>query len=109
MRRGCWLGWFVVGIWGCTGAPDPQRLENGVTTDALRVAAPVSLEMGATAVSSTEWTRVELEGTFAAPVVVATPQYTAASPPLVTRVRNAAGNAFEVTVQRLDNGTGVKH
>ena len=45
------------------------------------------------------WTTVTLANTYADMVVVATPAYDESSPPVVTRVRNAAGNSFDIRVQ----------
>jgi hypothetical protein len=56
-----------------------------------------------TGVRSDQWTTVTLDVTYDSMVVVATPAYQQGGPPLVTRIRNAAGNSFEVRVQRADN------
>jgi hypothetical protein len=53
-------------------------------------------------VSNSEWTTVTLDHTYESMVVVASASYHAGNPPLVTRVRNAVGNSFEVQVQRVD-------
>jgi hypothetical protein len=56
-------------------------------------------------VSSTEWTTVSLDRSYASMVAVCTPNYSASSPPLVVRMRNASGSSFEVLAQRADNST----
>jgi hypothetical protein len=63
---------------------------------------------------SNSWTTVTLDHSYASMVVVATPNYDSASPPLVARVREVAGNSsqFQVKVDRADGlsstVTGVK-
>ena len=54
-------------------------------------------------VGNSAWTTVTLDHTYASMVVVSSPNYGSGDPPLMTRVRNAAGNSFEVQVQRADN------
>ena len=70
-------------------------------------AAPSYLQTGLiTGVSSApdQWTTVTLDHAYTSMVVVATPRYDN-GPPLVTRVRNADGNHFEVKLQRTDGLT----
>lgn len=69
----------------------------------LDVAPSVPLESGTVAAGS-DWAVVTLAGTYVSPVVVATPRYDAASPPVVTRVRNAGGDRFELRLDRTDGG-----
>lgn len=45
------------------------------------------------------WQTITLPHTYADMVVVATPEYAASDLPVVTRIRNASGNQFEVRVQ----------
>jgi hypothetical protein len=58
-------------------------------------------------VNNASWTTVTLDRSYASMVVVATADYTNASVPLVARVRNAAGNSFQVEVSREDGQTGT--
>jgi hypothetical protein len=53
-------------------------------------------------VSNTGWTPVSRSRSYTSMVVVGSPNYNSASPPLVVRVRNAAANVFEVRVDRAD-------
>ena len=46
-----------------------------------------------------------LPETYASMVVVATPTVEPGLPPMVTRIRNAVGNGFEVKIQRADGLT----
>jgi len=63
----------------------------------------LSLEEGVVSgVGNSGWTTVTLDHSYASMVVVASPNYTETSVPLVTRVRNAGGNSFEVRVDRTD-------
>ena len=56
-------------------------------------------------VSSMNWTTVTLPSAYTSMVVIATPNYDAGSPPLVTRIRNANGNQFEIKLARTDGQT----
>jgi len=67
-------------------APAAPFLQTGVLSD----------------VNNTEWTTVTLPRTYASMVVVVTPNYDSALPPMVPRIRNAVGNSFEVRMDRLD-------
>ncbi|NUQ64905.1 MAG: tandem-95 repeat protein, partial [Pirellulales bacterium] len=76
-------------------------LESNVATVSVTVnaaAAGPHLAHGVVSVGS-NWQTVTLPYTYSSMVVVATPNYDANSPPAVTRIRNAAGNSFEVRVQ----------
>jgi hypothetical protein len=76
------------------GTPAPQSddpyLEQGLVS---------SVDNGA-------WVEVELSRTYDSMVVVATPAYDETQPPLVTRIRYADADSFELTVQRADGGAG---
>ena len=65
--------------------PDP-KLATGVLTN----------------VGTAGWTTVNLAQSYDSMVVVTTPVHTAGNPPLVTRIKNATGNSFDVMVQRAD-------
>lgn len=54
---------------------------------------------------SDEWQTITLDHTYNSMVVVATVLTEAGNPPLVTRIRNANGNSFELKVQRTDGLT----
>lgn len=90
-----------------------QGLYHGLRTDDL-LNDPMPVADGPfvtgrlASVSSATWTTVTLPRTFASMVVVATPEYANPSvPPVVTRIRNASGNSFEVTLARADNLTAT--
>ncbi|NLX56889.1 MAG: tandem-95 repeat protein, partial [Planctomycetaceae bacterium] len=53
-------------------------------------------------VNNTSWKTVTLDHTYNSMVVVASANYSPGDPPLVTRVRNATGNKFDIRVQRVD-------
>lgn len=65
------------------------------------------INTGSTLADNTGWTTVTLADTFQSMVVVATPNYTSATAPVSVRVRNASGNQFDITLQRLDGQTGT--
>lgn len=56
-------------------------------------------------VGTADWTTVTLDRTYTSMVVVATANYSNLQPPLVTRVQQAAGNSFQVKVDRADGLT----
>ncbi len=53
------------------------------------------------------WSRISLPENYNDMVVIATPAYTNAGPPLVTRIRNAGGSQFELKVQNPGDGAPV--
>jgi hypothetical protein len=57
-------------------------------------------------VTSTGWTRVQFNTSYASPVVVTTPQYDPASPPVVVRVRNADSSGFDVRIAPATGTSG---
>ncbi|NWK55283.1 cadherin domain-containing protein [Verrucomicrobiaceae bacterium N1E253] len=65
-----------------------------------------TFESGDTHVSTTGWTTVNLGESYSSMVVVAQPVVTESTPPVVTRIRNASGNSFEVMLQRADGQSG---
>jgi hypothetical protein len=68
--------------------------------------APKLVRTTLPAVSNQAWTTVDLGVVYASPVVVATPIYPDfATPPVVTRVRNAVGGQFEIRIERVDGLT----
>jgi hypothetical protein len=60
------------------------------------------LVRGVVANVTNQWTTVALPQDYMSMVVVATPSYTESSVPLVTRMRNAGSNSFELRVDRTD-------
>ncbi|MFC4992456.1 cadherin domain-containing protein [Rubritalea tangerina] len=64
------------------------------------------LESGDTHASTTGWTTVTLDQSFSSMVVVAQPILPDGVAPVVTRIRNASGNSFEVMLQRVDGQSG---
>ncbi|MEM7673026.1 MAG: hypothetical protein AAF212_06760, partial [Verrucomicrobiota bacterium] len=79
------------------------------TTTVLSVPAGLKLEHGVLPLVRDSWQRVTLLNTYADMVVIATPQYGLGSPPLVTRIRNASGNRFEIKVQNPGGVTDVSN
>jgi hypothetical protein len=119
-------GWPVLYGTGAVGpnglqlAIDEDQLfdsERGHTTEQLAFlaldgtpsgnAAPYLRSGIVSGVNNAGWTTVTLDRTYASMVVVATPNYANTSPPLVARVRNAAGNSFQVKVDRVDGQSGT--
>jgi hypothetical protein len=66
-----------------------------------------AMEVGGVHVGTSSWTTVTLDTVFSSPVVIAQPAARAGSPPLVSRVRHAEGNSFEVMLQRADGASGA--
>lgn len=63
-------------------------------------AAPLQAEAGLDTQVGSSWKTITLDHTYVSPVVIATVQLDGSSDlPAVTRVRNAAGNSFELRVQ----------
>ena len=54
-----------------------------------------------------QWQTIALTKTYVSPVVVCTAEYGAGSPPLVTRIRNAAPTSFELRLGRFDGSTSA--
>jgi hypothetical protein len=63
------------------------------------------LEAGLVGNVNGNWQTVTLGSTYTSMVVVASVNYGTGDNPMVTRIRNASGNSFEVRVQRPNNGT----
>ena len=61
---------------------------------------------GSAMVDNASWSTITLTNSFQSMIVVATAEYSAATPPVSTRIRNAGGNQFDVKLQRLDGQTG---
>jgi hypothetical protein len=56
-------------------------------------------------ISTANWRTVDVGDTYVEMVVIATPVYTSADPPLAVLVRNASGNTFEIKGARMDDLT----
>jgi hypothetical protein len=56
-------------------------------------------------VGSQNWTTVHLAGFYDTMVVICTPVYDNSSAPMVTRIKNAEGNRFELKLDRADGQT----
>jgi subtilisin-like proprotein convertase family protein len=71
--------------------------------------APVAganwLETGSVHGVTDSWQTVTLDNSYTSMVVVATPIYDSTMVPLVPRIRHAAGNSFEVRVDRVDGSS----
>ena len=84
---------------------DDGTIEVGAVDVTVTVAGP---QLGTGVVSNVNninWTMVTLSGSYVNMVVVTTPNYDNTQVPLVTRIRNAVGNSFEIQVQRADGLT----
>ena len=60
-----------------------------------------------TDVDNANWKTVNLQNTYNSMVVVATPIYDKTSEPIVTRIRNASGNSFELMAQTANGSTDL--
>ncbi len=68
--------------------------------------SPKLARLTVSSVTSGTWNQVSLGQTYNSPVIIATPIYAGSStPPVNTRIRNAAGGGFEITVERRDGQT----
>ena len=92
----------------------PYTLKNGLNNLFPRTISVMVLsdsdypvmEAGDVRVGSAGWTTVSLENNFGSEmIVVATPVVPAGEVSVVTRIRNAAGNSFDIKVQRVDGLT----
>lgn len=81
-----------------------SQTETGASRSAL--IGPSNMVVGSVDDVGNDWTTVTLARTYASMVVVATPVYSAQTPPLVTRIRNASADQFEVRVDPFDGQTG---
>jgi hypothetical protein len=81
-----------------------SQTEIGASRSAL--IGPSNMVVGSVDDVGNDWTTVTLARTYASMVVVATPVYSAQTPPLVTRIRNASADQFEVRVDPFDGQTG---
>jgi hypothetical protein len=66
--------------------------------------APLAVRVGVANNVTDAWTTVSLNHSFSSMIVVASINYGGSDSPLVTRVRSASGNSFQVRVQRPNNG-----
>lgn len=86
-----------------TGNTYTGTIDVSVTTPANFPA----LERGKSYAGTAAWTTVNLERTFSSPVVIAQIVHSDGLAPVVSRVRNAAGNSFQLKVQRADGQSGA--
>ena len=85
----------VATTWGSTGSFD-------TTADA----SPKMVRTTVNAVSSTNWTTVDLGQNYTSAVIVATPIYADSTQvPVVTRIRNVSGSSFDLKLDRADGLT----
>ena len=81
--------------WGSTGSFD-------TTADST----PKMVRTTVNAVSSTNWTTVDLGQNYTSAVIVATPIYADSTQvPVVTRIRNVSGSSFDLKLDRADGLT----
>ena len=92
---GLQLGEFVDDLVGCYDMSNPIKVIKKVNACGVEKL----VEFGTIHQVGSDWTLVNLENEYESMVVVATPQIDGTSKPMVTRVRNAQGNSFEVRVQ----------
>lgn len=84
-----------------------NKVTSGIKLVGLRTETTIRFETDTVNIDNGGWTTVDLSCTYNDMVVVASPNYDDTSVPLVVRIRNAAGNSFDVTVQRVDGFAGV--
>ena len=85
------------------GQPDSDNL---FVSKADFAGAQTGLRTGViSGVTNAGWTTVTPGPAYASMVIVATPAYDAASPPLVTRIQNVGARTFQIRVQRVDGLT----
>ncbi len=81
--------------------------------DAVVEPAELVIEKGVVENVGSDWQTIDLTNNYIDPVVIATPRYADTQMPAVTRVRNAAGNQFELRVQNPSDaqlsGYGVNY
>jgi hypothetical protein len=58
-------------------------------------------------VSTDGWTTVTLPDSYSSMVVIASPNYDSSSAPAAVRIKNAAGNSFDVMVQNVNTGAAI--
>jgi uncharacterized repeat protein (TIGR01451 family) len=84
----------------CTPVSSAPAISNDV-----QVIPDLRMEVGTVSGVGESWVTVNLGNTYTDMVVVCTINNDSSSPPLVTRVRNAAGSSFQVRLQRPSGGT----
>ena len=89
--RGCLLAGALLLLATATATAQVFRFEKGVLRDV-----------------TTAWQTVQLSHTYDTMVVVCTPNYSAAQPQAVVRVRNAEGNSFQVRAQNPGDRSAVQ-
>ncbi len=88
---------FLVAAWPALFGSEAFRSRGGQLVER---SDGLTFETGVLAQVNEAWLTVTLENTYISPIVVATVNYpTSTSQPVVARIRNAAGNRFELRVQ----------
>ena len=101
------VGLLTLALTSCASVPEQPADSKGTgfLEQPLAVASNMRLAVGHVDNVVNNWTKVTLSTNYTSMVVVATPAYSAASPPLVTRIRNVTANSFELKVDRFDTST----
>lgn len=107
------VGVFVTACLSLLGCGEATESASGSeptaqVEDELSTFEEIPLEVAiVTNVGSGNWATFTLRRTYRSMVVIATPVYTETSVPLVTRIRNATENHFDLRVARFDGRTGA--
>ena len=86
---------------GGSGLSDQETFS--INVHALSAIGSMPMESGFVAGVDENWITVNLTGTYNSPVVLASPNYDEASPPLVVRIRNAGADSFDMRVVNVNN------
>jgi hypothetical protein len=86
---------------------DDGAWHTDAATVTVRPVGGPALGMGVAQARTDQWTPVALSRTYDSMVVVLTPNYDESLPPMVARVRNAAGDRFEMKLDRADGRSGA--
>ena len=95
------VGWITPGQATIEVIPGAFLSPNNV---AIKSPSAAKLDSGSVANVGSSWITVNLPISYNGMVVVATPEYQSTDLPVVTRVRNAVGNQFELKVQNPGDG-----
>ena len=86
---------------GGSGLSDQETIS--ITVNESNASGNIPMESGFVAGVDENWITVNLTGTYNSPVVLASPNYDEASPPLVVRIRNAGADSFDMRVVNVNN------
>ena len=86
---------------GGSGLSDQETIS--ITVNESNASGSMPMESGFVAGVDENWITVNLTGTYNSPVVLASPNYDEASPPLVVRIRNAGADSFDMRVVNVNN------